>query len=362
MNTSCAPSSIERRTSSILREWKHAKLFTVELDDADFSKALEVFEQKTGIKFQGMSNEPKIKLTLHKAPFWQAVAELSTAAKASFFAAPWLPTFSGEESRIEFSHESGSCDYYQLIGPFHIGLSYRGTKEEPLALIQASALSTQGRWAGRGIRKVFLNSAGKKTPLEQRPKEGDPGPSRSHWLIPRDFVGKTADLSGEMECEVYLNSQDVSVPVEAPGIFKFEQFGGLTVSTAFQKKEKKIELSYTISWKLGLNAEDSAKLKELKSRMTQGVERRDEEEAVIDWLVAKSPDLQLLGVQKAQLIDLDDKLIPPDGIIAVSALDIQGKITFDDGLEPKELRLRLCEKKLAIAVFEFQGVLPRKWQ
>jgi len=144
---------MERKTSPLVQNWKHDKFVTIELENATFPQALKVFSEKTGIKIQGDANENRISVTLRDVPFWKAVAELSAAAKTSFMAEPWFNARVGAEPRIEFNSGSAAFDHYQLIGPFHIGFAYRGTKDEPLVMLQASSLVTEGCRINKGIRR-----------------------------------------------------------------------------------------------------------------------------------------------------------------------------------------------------------------
>jgi hypothetical protein len=361
LSLSCGQHPMERKTSPLLENWKHANLITIELDDVDFPKAIEEFQRKTGIKFKGKANQAKITLKVADVPFWKGVAELSAAAKTSFFAEPWVTGIDGSESQIDFRPSSPSCDYYQLIGPFHIGLSYRGTKEEPLVLLEASSLTTDGHYLNRGIRKVFLKSAAATTALEQKPVAGDLVPIQCHWAIPPPLIEKPADLLGEMECQVYFNLHEIKVPLEGREVSEFKELGGFKVVTELSKKEKKGELSFTINWECGLEAGDVKKFDDDVDRIRKGM-TRNEEEAVVDWLVAKGPTLRLLEIQKAELIDQRGKEIAPLERRSIRGRDVQGKISFENGSHPKELRLRVCERKMAIAVFEFKRILPGKWQ
>jgi len=171
------------------------------------------------------------------------------------------------------------------------------------------------------------------------------------------MVGKPFELRGEMECEVYLDTQDIRVPLEGREPIDVKELGGFKISTELVREEESFKVKYGVTWKLGMSAEDSERLKKLLIGA-----KPNEVEAGIDWMTAKSADLRLLGVQKAEVINQEGKVIAPLGREVLQMLDIRGNITVPNTSEPKELRLRLCERKVAIVVFEFKGGIADKWQ
>lgn len=80
----------------------------------------------------------------------------------------------------------------------------------------------------------------------------------------------------------------------------------------------------------------------------------------MDWFDSKTPKLRLLQLQRVDLIDKKGSRLSDLGTFANSFLDIQGSITFQNDAMPNEIRLRLCERKAGIAVFEFKDIFSQQ--
>lgn len=349
---------MERKTSTVLEKWKHGKTVTVDLQDVSFSTAIEEIQKKTGVRIKGKANAAQITLNLKDVPFWRAVAELSAAAKTPFFTRPWngldLP-----ETVVAFDTSLPPCSKFQIIGPFHIGVGISGTKEEPLVFVRASSLITEGSYLNRGVRRIYLIEADGRIELRRTTIEGDLAPVQSHWVIPKEKLKKGVNLVGEMECEVYFDSHEIRIPVEKREGTEFKELGGIKVVTEIKKGEKKSDVLFTISWPCGLNDEETKKATDDFSRAQKGVSR-DEEDAIMDWFDSKTPKLRLLQLQRVDLIDKKGSRLSDLGTFANSFLDIQGSITFQNDAMPNEIRLRLCERKAGIAVFEFKDIFSQQ--
>jgi len=352
---------MQRKTSEVLTSWKSSKTVTIEVKDEGFERVIEEFQRQTDVRFKGEGINEKIKLSLRDAPFWDAVTKLSVASRASFATQNALRFGGvGENSEIVFDPSVPPSDHYQLIGPFHIGVWCAGNKKDPHILIRVSALSAEANPAvSRGIRSVMLATPnGKKITLKPRSAQEELQPEKSYWVIPPELLNRQATLQGEIECEVYSNPHVITVPVQEQRELDFKHFGGGKVGVTISSEK----LEYMIGWSSGLNRDDAKKLSEFKNR--RGDLNREEEEAMWDWIISKNKQLRLLHLQALDLVDMDDKVIPllSTNLDTTLSPELRGTVTYAKEHQPKELRLRLSERKLAVAVFEFKNILPHAWK
>lgn len=140
------PLAAQPQSSEILRNWKHAKLITLDLTDVPLKKALQEIELQSGVKMETFAaGDEKTTLKLKDASLLKAIAEASISAKVPFRRGTKLPS-------IEFSRlaKTPVFDRYQIIGPFNIGFYWSpdrwGTQENlvPIIMLQSSSLSTDG--------------------------------------------------------------------------------------------------------------------------------------------------------------------------------------------------------------------------
>jgi len=371
LGSSCAQEGVEgekkqvqRQTTSVLRDWKRGRSVSAELKGIQFSEALATLQRQTGVTFAGKANESKITLSVRNVPFWKAVNDLSVAAKASFdvsdFGGDPLGNPLGDgDPKVEFIPSFPACQRYQLVGPFHIGLWHQGTKEEPAVSLQASSLITEGKDVSRGIRNVVLkNPKDQKTVVLKCAKVLRP--SKSIWVIPQTLVAHHWNLRGEIECQVYYEPHEIRIPLKETTPFEFKEFGGGKVSVSSSKDGEKVKLGFSIDWDIGLGPEDANTLKEFRTQLEE-VPSIEKAETILDWIAARSGQLRLLHVQKMDLRDRNGKSIPLLGGNLAELLEpqLRGTMTFEKQYAPQELRIGVCERKPAIAVFEFENVFPR---
>jgi hypothetical protein len=267
---------------------------------------------------------------------------------------------------VSFTTVPGNRVYerYEIIGPFFIGLHWspelleENGKPKAGVEIHILAMISEARTRRHGIGDVHLQTQKKRwNRLEPADVEGRSGPSRGYYLIPPDLVRRDVDLRGEFEGEIYLNPQEIVVPVVPGRSTQFKHFGGMDVRiTKVDQDRGKIE--FILSWDFGLKGDDANRLQEILQR--QKNLSAEEEQKFRRWLDARSEKIRLLHIADHQLLDKENKLIPWSQSLTHEFENLRVQIEFKKGQTPKQLRLSLGEKKLVTGVFKFKNALSKK--
>jgi hypothetical protein len=354
------------RSSELLANWVCPKLITLDLADVPLKDLLKEIERQSDVRMIVDRGNQSITLKLDGAPLWKAVAEASIAAKVPV-SADFL------EPGITF-HDRFLDDLvyhrYQVIGPFHIGLFWSPDKWQikekpaPMIVVQPNALETEGRPYSRGIRNITLREPGSKPfALEKVIVQGGPGGMwRTYWPIPQELLDKKVDLRGEMECEVYVGLQDVTLSVQVGQSVSLEHFAGMKASvTNVDYSGEQGVVKYQIRWNHGLKGADAQKWNEIVQRNKAALQGEGEppSDAEVDkwseWVYTKAGQLRVLRVVKKKLLDREDKAITLGSFTEQSDI-INGEISFKKGQEAKDLRLTVGDAKSVRAVIEFKNI------
>jgi hypothetical protein len=258
----------------VLRDWKHTKRITIEFKDATLKQVMDELRRQSGVRFDSFHEKEKLTLKLKDVPLWQAVAETSIRADLPI----WVFYNEGDEIRF-----ASTAEYvfkrFQIAGPFHIGVQTdrlvfdNKTKEMTAIVIRASCLSREG-FALDAVKEATLEFAGEKSiTLEPASAAGKPG--NTYFIVPEEMLKKKAKLRAKIDCEVYLDHQEVIVPVKAGYVADFKHFGGIKVKI---EKVEADSVTYRVSWDSKLRGEGAKWLaRVIEMREGNGMPLTDEE-------------------------------------------------------------------------------------